>query len=619
MDRSFAKPASRNTFLGDYGHPAEERSHYPSDVDIQRYRKAHDPGTIRLPSEKYFPLTTTYYRRTTPLNEPSLRAAASTGRLRLGDDGYSREQHVKPSDERPQSSHRQHSISSAHRNTPQVLAWTSHADRSDTASLSSTTRREDARQIFKEFGITRPQGWLSETDSGGRELRKLSEVKTYQLCHSCKVRVTSQKICSECGHNSCVKCTDGEEFDHTQTVDPLKTGTALSPAKSQEMLNISALRKASQTSIDDGLHRDHGIETPRPLLPRAEQPSQQKITHEELLLESPSGAQNRTDSETSLVNANPFILADRKTKAVAVAPEASADQAEGRPPTRMSDCIPQRVVSSSTHTSSNHVCDNNNCCDSRSNRHTTKGYTSRRRALKELAIHSNGLKGRLHDDNNVSEKDPLKQKIEELYYHAQDLHNSQHIMEHLAAGSMAMKNAEERPQDEAVVHVPNDPRLHSLTVDRRTELDPATQQHQLNIDEQQKIPQLPLHALGNDIIGDEQKRKDSQREHSLARDSQVSAWQQISPKSYSIDGDKNINLEKSRWSTITKDHRGNRRRSSNNKKRPEILLQPPEKLKPASPRTSLERPVKIVQPVKAKAARLEEKSPKPLEASMTQR
>lgn len=628
MDRSFAKPASRNTFLGDYGSPPQERSHYPSDFKMQVDGKEHGSG--RTP-DKHSPSMPAYYRKRTYIKESNIRPSTSTGRLRPEDDGYGRERLTKVSDDGLRSAYRRYSKADGEGRAFHLIARDSYTNSPDVASVGSTARREDARQMFKEFGITRPQGWLSEAGSDGRELHKLSELRIYQLCHSCKVRLTSQKICSDCGHESCVKCTDEERYGLTQVIDSLDTGVTQAKSKVQETVNIGVLPKEDQSGIEKESREHRSVEVPGLGHHQEEAPGRQKVASGKAPHGLPPAAPNRGRG-ASFIQTNPFVLADQKAKAVASAPETSTDQAEAWRATKVRECIPRRRVEFPVLVASDRESDDASRSGlrdtSRSDRHN-EGFTSRQEALKEIATHNNSLTGYPHDDDAAPIKDPLQKKIDQLYHHAQDLYSSQHIMEHLAAGSGNARNEEERSHHAVERDIPKsmehndedkevaDSQLHSWVIDQPEYVGSENQQHQLSIDEQRCISQPQLHPQSQDIPGDEPRIMDSQ-EASATRLLQTSAFQKTSLSSYSsTDTADDARREQSRdFSSMRR--KENKRHTSTHKNAPETLLQPPEKLEPASSQSWLETPSQTLEPTKTTTKPKEQNLLSP-EASITKR
>jgi hypothetical protein len=94
------------------------------------------------------------------------------------------------------------------------------------SSVGSIIRRKNARDIFDEYGIARPENWLSEEGSQSGGTRPLPQRQppisitrlTYRICHSCRRRLTTGE-CPECGHESCIKCTDEMPLDSSSLIN----------------------------------------------------------------------------------------------------------------------------------------------------------------------------------------------------------------------------------------------------------------------------------------------------------------------------------------------------------------------------------------------------------------
>lgn len=67
---------------------------------------------------------------------------------------------------------------------------------------NSTEEQKDALDMFDVFGVSRPEGWLSEE----REQQQVSRMKTVQVCHSCGGFLHTRSRCARCGHEFCFKC-----------------------------------------------------------------------------------------------------------------------------------------------------------------------------------------------------------------------------------------------------------------------------------------------------------------------------------------------------------------------------------------------------------------------------
>ncbi|CAG9998206.1 unnamed protein product [Clonostachys byssicola] len=374
---------------------------------------------------------------------------------------------------------------------PPSVSRTSFSRSIDSRSADSTTMRQDAREIFDEYGITRPEGWLSEANSGGDDENRIHHPNnitySYRVCHSCRLPIGAGKECPTCGHDSCIKCTsemplnypplsDPLVHSHTTTPqDPLRTPVRTprndSPSpQSIERPGPQALRKASTPPRDRG-------STPRP--------ERANKIHEDL------AAGTKTDDRTMIrkktvvkvgnsVRNNPFVQADRSAKAFVSNPQASNEQAHAIQPYRLSDCVPRRGIGRSSSQSS--VQKTSTMLDSPT---AALIYDETYHGTNHTGIDKLALQTKVPEDpvviesfkqRNPSERheptssDPLQRKIEQLYQHAEDLNRSQHIMDHLAAGTRKLDRhvVPQRGTGRLISQpAPRDMRLHSMDNDEK--------------------------------------------------------------------------------------------------------------------------------------------------------
>lgn len=77
----------------------------------------------------------------------------------------------------------------------------------DSATVTDYQRRESARSLFEEYGITRPIGWLSdEEDISLSGDGNASPQRSSRVCHVCAAQTRSSNGCSACGHRLCHRC-----------------------------------------------------------------------------------------------------------------------------------------------------------------------------------------------------------------------------------------------------------------------------------------------------------------------------------------------------------------------------------------------------------------------------
>lgn len=339
---------------------------------------------------------------------------------------------------------------------PPSVSRTSFSRSIDSRSVDSTTMRQDAREIFDEYGITRPEGWLSEANSGGDDENRIyhrnNTTYSYRVCHSCRLPIGTGKECPTCGHDSCIKCTSEMPLDYPPLPDPLAHSPATTPQdplrtpirtprnrspspQSVERPGPQALRKSSTRSRDGG-------STPR--LERANKIPEDLAAG--IKTDDKTMARKKTVVKVgSSVKNNPFVQADPTAKAFVSNPQASNEQAHATQPYRLSDCVPRRGLDQSASQSSVHR--TSTMLDSpiaapiydetyHGTDFTGIGKVALQTKVAEDPVAREGFKQRNPlESHEATMSDPLQRKIDQLYHHAEDLNRSQHIMDHLAAGT----------------------------------------------------------------------------------------------------------------------------------------------------------------------------------------
>ncbi|KAF9872670.1 hypothetical protein CkaCkLH20_09849 [Colletotrichum karsti] len=175
----------------------------------------------------------------------------------------------------------------------------------------------------------------------------------------------------------------------------------------------------------------------------------------------------RAAANSVVLKNNPFILADKMTKVTAVEPKITDVTARGGNPARLSDCVPKQtdLAVSETH---------GDCGNPRCNA-THAGHHSGRHSIAcivdhgatETQVESNGIW------THPPLEDPIQGKIDKMYHHAEDLRRTQHIMEHLAAGSVATN---ERSRDH-ITTMTEVPASHTSNSERLISFDTAIAAH----------------------------------------------------------------------------------------------------------------------------------------------
>lgn len=213
-----------------------------------------------------------------------------------------------------------------------------------------------------------------------------------------------------------------------------------------------------------------------------------------------------TETSSSVKN-NPFFMADRGTMKKPSEPAITTRsvQVERRP--KHSDCVPDRLLSKSPRASHvNEECPGPSCRATHSGHHPTRHSIgcATQRSMGALVAEGNELdmidegKGNNEAKHAPVSKSPyrnkLQMKIDQLYHHGQDLHHSQHIMEHLAAGVRTLPSSatEEKPPLEPdgrsqmgdyILRAHSQPVFdHSLSRDETVTVGTETTKHSLSRD-----------------------------------------------------------------------------------------------------------------------------------------
>ncbi|KAI8671626.1 ATP synthase subunit delta, mitochondrial [Fusarium keratoplasticum] len=416
----------------------------------------------------------------------------------------------------------------------------------DSATVSSTERRRDAMDIFEQYGISRPEGWLSEEDSGTAEPPEDGRVKTFQVCHSCGAPLSSQRYCLHCGHDSCLKCTgnaldEGSEREHGHSLEQhleqhttnhcSKESTHATAEAEQSHVHTTQVTVRT-TRLREASRFTSGQETPR--TPHwVERTSRRRFRTTQ---NAPKPTLKKTIAAptaiSSSVKNNPFYMADIEAKAHASEPTNTPRTVQAKRPTRLSDCVPHRpTLNSSSDKDAEGKCSDPGC------RATHAGHHPVRHSIECAARRS--LKGQITEDDELEvidmdeEQEPqrpknsplhstLEKRIDQLYHHAEDLHHSQHIMEHLAAGARQLERSagtQRRRADrkDALSRMTD----HGLDIPSRSPGD-----HQLSQDEVTSVGEETVeYSLGTDI-----KAPEAVEEHTLAADPAVE--RDLSPRSH---------------------------------------------------------------------------------------
>lgn len=338
---------------------------------------------------------------------------------------------------------------------------------------NSTARRQDALEIFDHFGISRPQGWLSEDGSGTAESLLTVRPQLQRICHACGEVLRDRKYCPHCGHDACVKCT---------TEVPDTRANSYATATTHHLHHIIEHSSKHSHPVDEAEGKESNSPQSAIYVPLDHETTTRKRSLEglrtELLELSPAGAsssprtpkwllqgnllsriqrQDDHSGSSTAVKQSPFLVADRALKGnvTEAQPTMKTVTAEGSPHVgspHFSDCVSRRHGGESSHGSpSSGKCSDPGCRATHAGhhpfRHSISCGSHRKLYIKDQLEHSKegnsdqaGVGGETF--RTIPAIEVLEKKVNQLYRHAQDLHHSQHIMEHLAAGSKELDRAE---------------------------------------------------------------------------------------------------------------------------------------------------------------------------------
>ena len=412
-------------------------------------------------------------------------------------------------------------------------------------------RRRDARDMFDEYGVPRPQGWLSEASSGRSDLGLPLIAQTLQAYHACGHMSMSTDECPACGHDPCLKCTDQIPLgcsDSSQDAKPVdlhtdhrhKGATHGRRSHAQPGHNVKVARYSSGQSDSASTPRPSLVDEPLVSFTSQGQPEG---------VDGPFREKHKVSLGVSdLIASNPFVQADRNAKVLP--PQTSPQHAEARRPTHMSDCVPQRQDERPGPSMAglgrvpNHGTREASVVESTC--HSSVGLSSDLSAFEQLAERQLGQDRHGHQRHMLRRHppidDPLGQKIDQLYHHSEDLYHSQHILEHLAAGTkdlldnsspsvQAHDSASQAHKVEASSSINS--RLHSLDADEAISIDPMADLHGIEVDESRPTVRANgagarSHSLKLDQVGDVHRLP----RHSLLDDPIY--FDELSPKSPAV-------------------------------------------------------------------------------------
>ncbi|VTT61341.1 unnamed protein product [Fusarium fujikuroi] len=348
-----------------------------------------------------------------------------------------------------------------------MSSYLDSTNRSRTAS--STEKCQDAIDILEQYGISRPSGWFSDGDAGTPDQIKQTKSMFSQICHSCGNPLAFERYCSHCGHDSCMKCTGetpGQPLGHRVLNSSIQYQEhsfidKIPELPTQSEYPESERTRTTRTTVDTAHRRKLSRFASEPDTPktssRTKAQSRQRPKPDHITLKPTRKKTIAAPTEiSSSVKNNPFFVADRGMKKEAPEPEITTRSVQVERKPRPSDCVPNRLKSSSPRVS--HIeeqCSDPGCRATHDGHHPTRHSIgcATRRSLGAQVVESNDLdiidtnehdpreKKHTQSLKDSSSRSKLQMKIDQLYHHGQDLHHSQHIMEHLSAGVQTLESS----------------------------------------------------------------------------------------------------------------------------------------------------------------------------------
>lgn len=389
-----------------------------------------------------------------------------------------------------------------------------------------------------------PHGWLSEESSWGSH-RHGSELEV-KICHACHLMVPDRKECGSCGHDSCLKCSRKSPFEPpTLRVITESESFRDGRCRSTEHRDVHHYPVATVPIVvhPHGHRSNDGASTPRASI-RSEaldDPVESMSSTLEGLDNGPPGRRKTSIEISDHVAKNPFAQADRNKEALPPTTSNMYAKAKRYPP--LSNCVPRRHMRYSDEgplrLGLSSTLDQRQCYTDSKDDSVQQNVSEQLASCDDVSSNNSSARGQQRDCLDSLE-DPLEKKIHQLYHHGEDLYHSQHILEHLAAGSSSVhaktvasrrKPASEPREDRTQCEGERSLKIHSLADDELGE-PTCSELHELDIGNEVSLKRQPtrsrLHSLSADQLGVEQRLA----RHSLLQDPIVDV--ELSPKSPAV-------------------------------------------------------------------------------------
>ncbi|KAH8176322.1 hypothetical protein LIA77_04740 [Sarocladium implicatum] len=525
LDRSFAKPASRNIIMLE-----EARLHLAE-------HNFMGPVTERKNHQQEHGLTRSSVQKSSRHRHRPLRQVASTTELL---DQTPWHTHIRPGEDHQPATLAEFGPRTGDLGNPSSPFLSAVAS-SDARSVDTAARQQDALDMFEHYGVSRPEAYRKP-----------------QLCQECGKLLMGQRFCGNCGHEACEKCLE----DNNSHNPPLHARSYSQKPSARPEASLARRYKKHKDHADgdeDNHHqhvsrsRETGNSTPRPRLPYAS-PSTAAKAEASKLESRPS---IKTGFEGSgLVQGNPFFRKDRHTKGELPRPQTTTQNVHAHASMRNSEYVPGRRLGAPSPSSNGRQLFDPSCKEVHSRQPLLKhhktcdanfGVQDKHRA-KDEGIDTIG--NHMQHSRHPAQPASLGGKIDRLNHHAQDLQHSQHILEHLAAATRADDTA--RKAAEPSTTRPGlfskrgslaGLRVHSLGEDEKIEALGLPNLHEVNADIETQVYRPPLHRsvegiavistglkpVTHDISADAVGPVQPPKVHDLSQDvlSKVEGWQRF--------------------------------------------------------------------------------------------
>ena len=357
-------------------------------------------------------------------------------------------------------------------------------------SLNSTGRQQDALVVYDPSGLPMPEGWLS-----AKELELDSRIETLRICHACGENLLSEDRCSNCGHDFCFKCATQipetgacpSHIPRTESGRLPESRTGRWLMSDDNMLGSDGASRSHQLSC--GFSHPHLLGSEDGLPGDAEKQSVRERSKElpEIDVRTPTGLPSADANSGSAVRDNPFFKADLYARVAASTPKSVPQNKRARNPRRLSDRVARRLP----HSSSIQPVNQEQSSDLRSD--ADDYYVQGARHSICCAAHRGLAKQSTNDELGKDEEEerPLgevqERKIDQLYRHAEKLHNSRLVARHHASAPVDLGCSSESDQDHSNVSVisfqssnfttSKHPHERSLEQDERTPVSSPSRKH----------------------------------------------------------------------------------------------------------------------------------------------